>query len=293
MISQERVNEVVKELNSNPHPPIEYSEEIRNFLQLADEQIVKAEAGGFDYTIHVFKSRDAQPDAPLFINIHGGGWYLGHEDNDRYFSAYMADVIHGVVVDVDYTTSQYAPFDVMFAQCLDAVNYSEKNCEEWGCDKNQIFIGGYSAGGHLTAAVVNHLIKEGRHPFAGQILCYAPLDLRKKAPRSFQNEIEKIMAGRGDLFEELILRGEDHRRYETEISPALESDAVLCQCPKTLVITAGHCGFRFEDEAYAARLSVCGVVTTCVRFIDQRHGFIPHFMGAWAKAAEIMKEFIR
>ena len=63
---------------------------------------------------------------------------------------------------------------------------------------------------------------------------------------------------------------------------------MLAAPPETVVITAGQCGFRFEDEAYALRVAAQGVETTVRRFPEARHGFIPHFMDQWKEAAALM-----
>jgi acetyl esterase/lipase len=68
---------------------------------------------------------------------------------------------------------------------------------------------------------------------------------------------------------------------------------MLKKGPRALIITAGTCGFRFENEAYGLRMAAQGVTVTMKRFCEARHGFIPHFGHCWEAAAEAMVKIIR
>lgn len=294
-ITQERYDELIEILRQtgNPvHVPEMYSEEIQNFTRLAKRETVELEAGGYPFRVYINTANHKTENAPLFINIHGGGWYIGHEVNDVYFAAWLAENIGGVVVDVDYSTSGIAPWNVMYSQCLKAVEYAVENAQKLGCDENRISIGGYSAGGHLTASMVTTLAQKGKTPFALDVLCYAPLDMSAKEKPAPRNEAEARMNKRGAAFEELLLRGEEAYRQTPTFNPYITPDETLANYPATLVITAGRCGFRFEDEAYGARLAAQGVETTMKRYPGAGHGFIPHFFDDWQDAAELIARHI-
>lgn len=76
------------------------------------------------------------------------------------------------------------------------------------------------------------------------------------------------------------------------MSPYCANNLVLSKMPQTLVVTAGRCGFRFEDEAFASRLAALGGETTICRFPSAAHGFVPHFGPDWKKAGLMMAKHI-
>lgn len=92
--------------------------------------------------------------APVFIFIHGGYWRaLSQRD-----SAFMASafVERGVsVVAVNYSLAPAASIDTIVHQCREAVRWAwQYGSQAMDCDPNQIFVGGSSAGGHLTGMMV-------------------------------------------------------------------------------------------------------------------------------------------
>lgn len=292
--TQERLDELlhilkVETASSNPKT---YPPEILALENLADRETVELEGAGVPFKVYVVTAREKRPGAPLFVNIHGGGWFIGHEVNDSCFAAWLATEIGGVVVDVDYSTSEFAPLTVMVEQCYQAMMYARKNAEKWGCDPQRISVGGYSAGGHLTAALGVRLAQEDDRKTALQILCYAPLDMRAKPQVPPANPMEERMAKRGRAFNQLSSRDDESIFHTPVMSPVLADDILCSKMPQTLVITAGRCNFRFEDEAFGARLAALGVETTICRFPSAFHGFIPHFGPEWMEAGKLMAKHI-
>ncbi len=95
-----------------------------------------------------------QPDAPLFLFIHGGYWRsLGRED-----SVFMARNFtqHGIAVAaLDYSLAPAARLETMVDQCRRAVAWLYTHAErlQVGARKRMV-VAGSSAGGHLAAMVL-------------------------------------------------------------------------------------------------------------------------------------------
>ena len=291
--SEKRYEELVEILNSTKRPPDEYPDEIKAYNGLADYQDVEREAGGHPYHLYVRQAKNRIENAPLYIYLHGGGWAVGHAECDDFYAGFMADQIKGTVIDVDYTTSFYADIHVMYAQTRDAVEYAVENAAALGCDPARIVIGGFSAGGHLTAGVLIQLLEEGKCPFAGVILAYSPLDLRPKAAQAPATPRDEAMQVRGAAYEELALRGNDAIRYDHIVSPLLTAKQLLQKLPRMMVISAQLCEFKEQDEEFAAMISRIGVETTSCRFMRSAHGFMPHFRQEWKEASLRTARFIR
>jgi arylformamidase len=108
---------------------------------------------------------------PAFIFIHGGYWRaLGKED-----SALMAPMLarHGVAtVAVDYRLAPAVPLGEIVREVRAAVAFLFKNGPKYGIDPHRLYVGGSSAGGHLSGTVLS----PGWHPEFG-----IPLDVIKGA----------------------------------------------------------------------------------------------------------------
>ena len=292
-LTKEEYDQYILDLKETASPiqkGIVYPETIRNFVNLSDREILEMEAGGHPFKCYLNTAHHKTENCPMFINIHGGGWYIKHLDNDVYYAAWLAEQIGGIVFDIDYSTTEVGPYPVMFAQCAYAVDYAFEHAAQWGVDPSRISIGGYSAGGHLTASMVINDIQKKTDRLALAILCYAPLDMSKKEKPTDPEEIKR--SRRGAAFSGLLL-GNDESLYEDPTyNPYFASDEILSAFPTTLIITAGKCPFHEQDEAFGARLVSLGVETTMHRCQEASHGFIPHFTKCWEDGADTMVRYI-
>jgi arylformamidase len=104
--------------------------------------------------------------APLFVFIHGGYW----QRNEKETFAFVAEGprAHGIDVAVPgYTLAPDVHLADIVAEMRLALSYLSERAAELGFDRNRIFVGGWSAGGHLTAAVANHPAVRGGLPISG------------------------------------------------------------------------------------------------------------------------------
>lgn len=158
-MTEERKQEILEIIRNTNRRPAQtgkplYPEEIMAYPNLCEEiESISRTVDGFSYRMDILRAKNRGKNCPLFINIHGGGFIGPHRENDTYFSAYMADQIHGIAVDLDYTLSDAAPYPVALHQCMDALDYVAEHANTWGASAKDISVGGYSAGGALTAAM--------------------------------------------------------------------------------------------------------------------------------------------
>jgi arylformamidase len=91
----------------------------------------------------------AKANAPVLIDIHGGGWTAGSK-NGRAFPA-EAIVPKGVMwVPIDYGLAPDFKLDAIVDHVRSAVAWTYKNIARYGGDPNRIYVSGNSAGGHLV-----------------------------------------------------------------------------------------------------------------------------------------------
>ena len=131
---------------------------------------------------------------PVFVFIHGGYWRMLSKNE----STFMAGALtrRGIsVVAVDYTLAPAVKLEEIVRQVRASIAWLYRNGSQYGIDPERIFVGGSSAGGHLTGAIVSggwreamglpeNVIK-GAMPVSG-IFDLAPL------ARSFVNEWMKF-----------------------------------------------------------------------------------------------------
>jgi len=104
--------------------------------------------------------------APLFVFIHGGYW----QRNDKDMFAFIADGprAHGIDVAVlGYTLAPDIRLADIVGEIHQALTVLHGGADEFGFDRDRLFVGGWSAGGHLTAIMSDHSAFRGGLPISG------------------------------------------------------------------------------------------------------------------------------
>ena len=113
---------------------------------------------GLKYGPNTEESLDLFPvssikDAPLFVFIHGGYWRMLSKNESSFMAPNLVD--HGVAVAaINYTLVPPADIDQIVVECRRAIKWLYQNATRYGVDPNRIYVGGSSAGGHLSGMVV-------------------------------------------------------------------------------------------------------------------------------------------
>jgi arylformamidase len=104
--------------------------------------------------------------APLFVFIHGGYW----QRNDKDTFAFVADGprAHGIdVALVGYTLAPDVRLTDIVGEIRLALTALSEHADDLGFDRDRLFVGGWSAGGHLTAMAASHPAVRGGLPISG------------------------------------------------------------------------------------------------------------------------------
>ena len=105
-------------------------------------------------------------NAPLFVFIHGGYWQ--RNEKERFSFTALGPLSHGINVAVPgYTLAPEARLTDIVAEIRAALTFLAGRAADLGFDRDKMFIGGWSAGGHLTAAVAEHPAVRGGIPISG------------------------------------------------------------------------------------------------------------------------------
>lgn len=120
--------------------------------------------------------------------IHGGGYATGIPETDFTFADIFCQDGSCVAVLPDYIRSTESPYPAALDDCNLALCWMYEHSEELGIDKSQIFVGGDSAGGGLTAALCLYNRDHGSIPIAFQFPLYPMLDDREVTASSKDND---------------------------------------------------------------------------------------------------------
>lgn len=112
----------------------------------------------------------------VLVHLHGGGWRVG--DKQRLGVSQTLPARGLTVISANYTLTPDAPYPQNVEDVFALIAYIDGHRDELGIGDARIFLGGSSAGGHLSALAVTKGLAEQRlaAPIAGVVSWYAPLD---------------------------------------------------------------------------------------------------------------------
>ena len=189
--------------------------------------------------------------APLFVFIHGGYWQ--RNEKERFSFVATGPRAHGIDVAVPgYTLAPEARLTDIVAEVRQALTFLADCADQLGFNRGNIYVGGWSAGGHLTAAVADHPAVRGGMPISG-IFDLEPIalgTLNDKLQLSAE-EIAKLsplktLSNRSPPLRLLVGGAElpELKRQSEDYAKA----ALVCGLPVSLTTLPGHHHFSILDE---------------------------------------------
>ncbi len=157
-------------VNPAPKPAVRFTE----IPGRTSEVSIPTRYGAVAATIY-HPPNDGGRRPPVYLNIHGGGFVVGHPEQDDPWCRYLAARAGVVVVNPDYVLAPRYRFPAAPQQIYDIVCWAGDPDREW--DGAKLCVGGQSAGGDLAAAAARQALENGGPDIALQVLFYAPLDL--------------------------------------------------------------------------------------------------------------------
>ena len=211
---------------------------------------------------------------PFYLDIHGGGWWMG---DGFLFDRAMVDFAeraNAIVVSVDYRLAPEHPFPTPLDDCHTALLWIASRGAEIGGDPTRIAIGGGSAGGNLAAALALRVRDEGGPEITFQYLLVPATDLSGTRDWHSYDQVGEGYVLTVSGIDQMIAAyvPDPHERMNPYVSPLLEGD--LAGLPPALVVTALFDPLRDQGEAYARRLEDAGVSVRLHRESGALHGFL-------------------
>jgi acetyl esterase/lipase len=110
-----------------------------------------AEGAGKRHLLDVYTPRDGASGAPVLLQIHGGGWTIGHKRQQALPLLNHLAARGWVCVAANYRLSPRATFPEHIIDVKLAIRWIREHIAEYGGDARFLAVTGGSAGGHLTA----------------------------------------------------------------------------------------------------------------------------------------------
>ena len=231
-------------------------------------QRIKIQTPAGRVRLMVFRPKNAKPTVGL-LWIHGGGYATGMAEM-AYFTRPLALVKRygAVVVSVDYRLSVKAPYPAALEDCYEALKWTAEHAQELGFEAQNLFVGGESAGGGLTAALCMYARDHGGPHIAFQFPLYPMLDDRD-TPSSRDNHAPVWNTRRNHAAWKLYLKGLDN--IPSYAAPARQTD--YANLPPAYTYVGDIEPFYCETLPYIENLRKAGVPAAVDVYKDWFHAY--------------------
>jgi len=103
------------------------------------------------HSLDIYRPAGGCAQAPVLLQIHGGGWVLGNKHEQALPLIYHLAARGWIVVTPNYRLSPRVRFPEHLIDCKRALAWARENVARYGGDPSFIAVTGGSAGGHLAA----------------------------------------------------------------------------------------------------------------------------------------------
>ncbi len=228
-------------------------------------------------SIRVIVYRARKTPAPVYFDMHGGGFVAGNCEDMDFWCTKIRDKLDINVIAINYRKAPEYPWPTAPDDAFDAVSYFYNNAEKFGIDTDRMAIGGHSAGANLTAVTcLRSVLENAPFRFKLQVLDYPPMDLSKNAfdKKFYPEAIPPQIAMMFDAC--YIAPGEGNNPL---VSPAVADIDMLRQQPPAVLVTAEIDSLCDEGELYGRKLVEAGIPVWSRRFLGSAHGFTMTYGG--------------
>jgi acetyl esterase/lipase len=216
-------------------------------------ETVTAEALGRQVPVRIIRPA-AGPVRGTYLHIHGGGWMLGAADMQDETLGRTADRTGLVCMSVEYRLAPEHPYPAAPDDCETAALWLAENAGTL-CGGGKLFIGGESAGGHLSVVTLLRLRdRHGTTPFSGANLVCGIYDLAMTpSMRAFTTPLVLARRDTEAFIARFLQNGEDIA--DPDISPI---HADLAGLPPALFSCGTSDGLLDDSLFMSARWSAAG-----------------------------------
>lgn len=205
--------------------------------------------------VDIYRAKRA--NAPMFVFIHGGAW-LGGQAKDYAFPAELFVNAGAHYVALDFIAIKDAGGDlrVMAEQVRRGIAWVYRNAEKFGGDRNRLYIGGHSSGGHLCGVA---LVTDWQKDFG------LPVDAVKGG---------LCMSGMYDLKPVRLSKRSSYVKFTDEMEQTMSSQRHLDLLQAPVIVSYGTNEtpeFQRQSRDFAAAVKAAGKVVELVEAPNFNH----------------------
>ncbi len=220
--------------------------------------------------ILICRPEKSKQNATGMIWFHGGGYAIGIPEMEFGYVRKIVSETNSVVILPDYRRSTEAPYPAAMLDCYETLKWVKNHADELGINKDQLFIGGESAGGGLTAAVSLYARDHGDVNIAFQMPLYPMIDCRMNTASEEDNDAPVWDYQANKLAWSMYLK-ETGNNVPSYASPSLETDYRNLPPAYTFIGTIEP--FYDETKAYIQSLKAAGVKARVDEYEGCFHAF--------------------
>lgn len=240
--------------------------------KIINKRIVKIKTQkGNKLSLLILSNKNNSGYAPGILWIHGGGYFTGMKE-----MVYMSRALNlvkkynAVVISPGYRLSLFHPYPKALEDCYEALLYMFYHCDELKILKNQIMVGGESAGGGLAIALVMLARDKKEVNIAYQMPLYPMIDNFDTS--SSVNNHGKVWNTRRNHFGwKLYLRKRAKEEVEPYASPARQKD--YSNLPRAYTFVCDQEPFYDETITYINNLKKAGISAKVDIYPSNIHAF--------------------
>lgn len=216
--------------------------------------------------------RSKYSGAPLYVDIHGGGFCWGRVDDGDRFCHRINERLGFAAVSIDYPLTPDAAYPVALEWLFAAIEKLRGSSDELGFDPDRIVIGGRSAGANIAAALCILANQHNGWKPVCQVLDHPWLDLSGFLMMDGRYSRHHVLTP--ELLDELASAyASDEQRKQPLCSPVLADAEILRDLPGAVIQVCEWDSLREDGECYARMLSDAGVKVVFHCYPGVYHGF--------------------
>ncbi len=235
------------------------------------QELAITAAEGHEIRVLVYKSVNTQPNATALLWLHGGGYAMKTPESEGDIISSFVRAANAVVIAPAYRLSVQAPYPAALNDCYDTLLWVSQNAQQLGVNEHQIFVGGTSAGGGLTAALSLYCRDIGGVPIAFQMPLYPMINSAAPTEQQLAQPMLVWDHARNEVAWQLYLQG-TNRTQTPPYAAALQAEDYN-NLPPTFTYVGTEDPFYADTLEYVRRLQQAGVAAEFHSFEGAYHGF--------------------
>lgn len=233
------------------------------------DAVVPAAFGGCEVPVRIFAPRRPKPAGAVLLWLHGGGFSVGHHEDEDIIVAPWVEAIGCTVVSVGYRLAPEHKAPCALDDACAALRWLATAPAELGPRPAKIAVGGISAGAALAAGVALRARDEN-----GPALCFQLLLVPCADNRSITPSLRSLNDPRQWNLDANVLAWNRYAGGDGPLPPhcAPGRSDDMSGLPPAYVEVAGVDPLRDEGIAFAQQLMQAGVTTELHVFPGSYHG---------------------